>query len=170
MYMTDDVKTIMRCTDSKDAESCMPEFFMAKTDPSVKVTPVCQWRKGAVVAKNDKLDTANKALFESNICHPLTTDNWDEEAPSCLKNVDNLSCEKARCMWSTMQEFIPFAEVSPAKPTCLPAETTMVAQDFSRCSKLSETECSGTCKMYDLAKYQKPSTLPPVDPTKPPVT
>jgi hypothetical protein len=51
---------------------------------------------------------------------------------------------------------------------------TLVAEDFSRCSKLNGTDCSGTCKMYDLAKYQKPSTLPPapvdpVDPTKPPV-
>jgi hypothetical protein len=72
-----------------------------------------------------------------------------------------------------MQEFIPFAEISPAKPECLPAETTMMAEDFSKCTKLKETECSGNCKMYDLTKYQKPSTLPapvnPVDPTKPPV-
>jgi len=71
-----------------------------------------------------------------------------------------------------MQEFIPFAEVSPAPPSCLPAETTLVAEDFSRCTKLNGTDCSGNCKMYDLAKYQKPSTVPvnPVDPTKPPVT
>jgi hypothetical protein len=90
IYMTDDVKSIVRCTESKDAKSCMPEMFVAKTDSSVKPTtaPVCMWRKGAVVAKNDKLDTANKALFESNICHPFITENWDKEAPSCLKLVD----------------------------------------------------------------------------------
>jgi hypothetical protein len=79
----------MRCTDSKDAESCMPEFFNAKTDPTVKpAAQVCQWRQGSVVAKNDKLDTANTALFESNFCHPFSTENWNKEGPSCLKNVD----------------------------------------------------------------------------------
>jgi hypothetical protein len=51
MYMTDDVKTIMRCTDSKDAKSCIPEYFMDKTNPTVKpAQPVCMWRKGSVVA------------------------------------------------------------------------------------------------------------------------
>jgi hypothetical protein len=62
------------------------------------------------------------------------------------------------------------------KPTCLPASITLVSDDFSSCTKLdSAATCVGDCKMYDLSKYQKPSTLPvkpvnPVDPTKPPAT
>jgi hypothetical protein len=58
------------------------------------------------------------------------------------------------------------------KPTCLPASISLVSDDFSSCTKLdSAATCVGDCKMYDLSKYQKPSTLPvnPVDPTKPPV-
>jgi len=70
MYMTDDVNTILQCTDAKDIISCMPYLDKTNTNATLNA-PSCMWRKAPVVSTNTKLDTVNKALFESNFCHPF---------------------------------------------------------------------------------------------------
>ena len=52
--------------------------------------------------------------------------------------------------------------------TCLPSSTAITSWDqFDMCTKFNTTAtCPATCIMYDLSKYQQPSTTP-VDPVTP---
>jgi len=100
MYMTTNVSMIIKCTHAQDEATCMPEGYKSYSAPE------CLWRKGKVMAANTQLDPTS-ALFETNMCHPVDTKDWDKSAPACLTKTDQQSCEGAQCTWSTMQEFLP---------------------------------------------------------------
>ena len=62
-----------------------------------------------------------------------------------------------------MIEFIPAAEVHKLNDTCPPTITAATSWDqFDMCTKFNTTATcpTGTCMMYDLSKYQQPSTAP----------
>jgi len=53
-----------------------------------EANPVCYWKEPAaprvpIVAANTVLDTANRAIFESNFCHGKL-DRFDQDGPVCL--------------------------------------------------------------------------------------
>ena len=75
LYMTDDLATILECSNAKDFAGCMPMY--ANKDTSVataSAAPTCMWRKGAVVANNTVNETP-APLFEVNFCHPFEMDD-----------------------------------------------------------------------------------------------
>jgi hypothetical protein len=87
----------------------------------------CKWRAGLAVAKNEQIDV-NAPLFENNFCHPPSTDNWDELAPSCLSELNKQSCEqKGQCVWSTGKRFVPPVAF------CSASTFTMDAKVYSTC-------------------------------------
>jgi len=57
IHMTDDLATILQCSNAKDFAGCMPMFAAQAagkdtTVPTATTAPTCLWRKGAVVANN----------------------------------------------------------------------------------------------------------------------
>jgi hypothetical protein len=147
--MTKDVALIERCTNA---------------DKAMCVEPDCRWRKGKTVAKNIVLDTANKNLFESNFCHPPSTDNWDVEAPACLLMTTKVYCEETKkCVWSTGQQFAPDHDFCSAK------EISREAPSFKACA---EKKDQAICTIQDpLApqgcKWNKDNSIVPVAPVMP---
>jgi hypothetical protein len=67
----------------------------------------CAWRKGKTVLNNTQV-VQGSFLFESNFCHPPTTDRWEVLAPRCLNKTDEYSCRDSQCVWSTGQELTPY--------------------------------------------------------------
>jgi hypothetical protein len=65
---------------------------------------VSLWNQGKTVANNTYFDYGK--LFESNFCHPPTTEDWQVDAPVCLNRTDDQSCAAEGCVWSTGKSLI----------------------------------------------------------------
>jgi hypothetical protein len=147
-FMTDDYALIKRCAYSDDNQC----------------NNGCKMRRGKDVASNKDFNTANTALFESNFCHPPTTVQWDEKAPSCLKEMTQLSCEEKQCIWSTGKEL-----TEQGKDACLPEKISVQATDYSVCSKFDTVAACAPpqCKWYTQAELNKPVCKGPPKDSKP---
>jgi len=84
--MTDDIDTILECSNARDFQSCVPEYGATQT-----TAPRCMWRRGSVMANNTYIQLG-QPLFESNLCHPYSTGNWDQVAPICFPMDSEQSC------------------------------------------------------------------------------
>jgi hypothetical protein len=100
--LTSNVSVIMECTSAQDEQSCMPGGFNFSAG-----MPPCMWRRGIVRVNNTVVDTANRALFETNFCHPPSTKDFNYTYATCVGFNDEQSCEQNQCSWSTMVEFLP---------------------------------------------------------------
>jgi len=101
----------------------------------------CAWREGKDVANNSQFDYGR--LFESNFCHPPTTDNWVEQAPRCLNYTDNQSCASNQCVWSTGKELVP-----KNASFCNVEYISLNASDYAMCSQMNQSDCNGQCTWY----------------------
>jgi hypothetical protein len=137
--MTLDVALIKRCAYSEDATTCVDG---------------CKWRAGLTVAKNDQV-AVGMPLYENNICHPPTTDRWDELAPNCLSEMSKVSCEqKGQCVWSTGKRFIPPTDF------CSTSEVSTDALMYSTCWNVdTAANCVGQCQWNKAGKYDLPETV-----------
>jgi hypothetical protein len=153
-YVTTNVSTIMECVGAQDEQSCMPNGYSQTSGP-----PTCLWRKGIVRAENTVVDPNNKALFETNFCHPIKGANFEYDYARCIAFQNEQSCEQSECSWSTLQEFTPSSvEISMMNDTdmCLPIDYPQSGADFSECTQKnsSANPCVGSCKWYNLLDYQ----------------
>jgi hypothetical protein len=121
--------------------------------------PPCLWRKGIVRANNTATDTANRALFETNFCHPYKTNEFETAYDTCIGFNDEQSCEQNQCSWSTMQEFLPPAAQIDTMPEprqyCLPADIPMNQDAFGACTQHNTTAtCAAPCRMFNMNNYR----------------
>jgi len=143
--LTTNIDIVEKCIEANDASEC---------------SGACQWRKGKIVAANTDVDRTNKAIFESNFCHPATVAGWDKEAPSCLTETTMLTCQAKQCVWSTAKELI-----TDEGDFCVLSEISEDATAFKDCSEKDSTMCTGTCKWVIKGEYN----TTPVAPVLPPV-
>lgn len=107
--MTDDVEVIMGCISAHNFSSCQGPYGVPGTAAAQQGPPQCMWRRGRVVANNTYVNQYTRELFKTNICHPKTTQNWNETAQPCMSKDTEATCPSS-CTWSTMQEFLPTPE------------------------------------------------------------
>lgn len=112
--------------------------------------PPCKWRRGSQPAvqiptepaTNDVVEISGP-LFSKNFCHPPTRDNWETEAANCLQQDTEVTCQTAKCAWSTGKE------LTPSQDFCAPAEMTQDKQVFDQCTEVNtESLCLKGCNWY----------------------
>lgn len=153
-FLTKNVTEILACVGAKEESTCNSFYGSSNR---------CMWRRGKVVANNTYYgENQNKELFKTNLCHPPTIDNWNQTAPHCLQSDTEATCDPSRCVWSTMQMFIPRFEMMNRTEVCLPAEASQYASAYETCAANNNSQTCGTgCKMYDLTQYEMPQQCTP---------